>query len=130
MAFVQEEKAEALIKAEICQDKSKIHSFALRFKNPFESPKTSREFGKLRAELGFEMDCCKAFDLAYPGASSASKELKAALEAGAVKSVKVLASGIYSQWRYWTHWAGTKIDEDGILWFKIAMERLAELTEE
>ena len=130
MAFVQEEKAEALIKAEICEDKSKIHSFALRFKNPFESPKTSRGFGKLRAELGFEMDCCKAFDLAYPGASSASKELKAAVGSGTVKSVKVLASDIYSQWRYWTHWAGTKIDEDGILWFKVALERLAELMEE
>jgi len=46
-----------------------------------------------------------------------------------VDSVDILCNGIYSKWRYITHWAESSLlSEENKKWFLIALIRLAELT--
>ncbi len=81
--------------------------------------------------LGFEMDCGKAFSEKY---DKANKEVNALKEIiNNVTDISLLGSAIYSQWRYYNHWA---YDAKEILepknreWFIIALQRLAELSSE
>ncbi|MGN0078227.1 MAG: hypothetical protein ACI36V_05505 [Coriobacteriales bacterium] len=74
---------------------------------------------------GFEMDCGASFRQRYGSFPATAAELDVMLPG--VDDPAVLGSLIFSQWRYWTHWSGTRIDEDGWLWFKLAAQRLAEL---
>ena len=74
---------------------------------------------------GFEMDCGESFRQRYGSFPNTSAELCALLPS--VDDPVALGSLIFSQWRYWTHWSGACIDEDGWLWFKLAAQRLQEL---
>ena len=74
---------------------------------------------------GFEMDCGESFRQLYGSFPSTSAELRALLPG--VGDPVALGSLIFSQWRYWTHWSGECVDEDGWLWFKLTAQRLQEL---
>ena len=83
------------------------------------------------AVLGFEMDCGHAFFEKYGTASSDSTELNKVIDN--VNDVFLLGSAIYSQWRYFNHWAysGEEIlKPKNRAWFIIALSRLAILTGE
>ena len=81
--------------------------------------------------LGFEMDCGKAFSEKYPAAFNDSQALSKIVNE--ITDIPLLGSAIFSQWRYFNHWA---YSGDEILapnnreWFIIALSRLKELTEE
>lgn len=79
--------------------------------------------------LGFKMDCGNAFSEKYGSAFNDYRELeKIILE---VDDVSLLGSAIFSQWRYFNHWAynGAEIlEQKNRRWFIIALNRLAELT--
>lgn len=83
------------------------------------------------AALGFEMDCGHAFSEKYGTASSDSTELDKIIDD--VNDIFLLGSAIYSQWRYFNHWAysGEEIlDPKNRAWFILALSRLAILTGE
>ncbi len=83
------------------------------------------------AALGFEMDCGHAFEEKYGKAASSAEELKRIIDS--VDDIMLLGSAIYSQWRYFNHWAygGDEILEPkNREWFITALNRLAALTED
>ena len=80
------------------------------------------------AALGFEMDCGHAFAEKYGSAASDSNALDKIIDE--VDDISLLGSAIYSQWRYFNHWAysGEEILEPkNRAWFILALSRLAVL---
>lgn len=78
--------------------------------------------------LGFVMDCGHAFTEKYGDAASNSESLVRII--GQVTDIPLLGSAIYSQWRYFNHWAysGEEILEPkNRAWFTMALSRLGEL---
>ena len=78
--------------------------------------------------LGFEMDCGHAFGELYGNALNNADALGKIIDE--IDNVKLLGSAIFSQWRYFNHWAysGTEILEpENREWFIIALKRLEEL---
>ena len=81
------------------------------------------------AALGFEMDCGHAFTEKYGDAVSNSESLARIIDE--VDDIPLLGSAIYSQWRYFNHWAysGAEILEpQNRAWFILALSRLTLLT--
>lgn len=81
------------------------------------------------AALGFEMDCGHAFTEKYGDAVSNSEALARIIDE--VDDIPLLGSAIYSQWRYFNHWAysGAEILEpQNRAWFILALSRLTLLT--
>ena len=79
--------------------------------------------------LGFEMDCGHAFQERYGAAVNNTRELLKIVDE--IDNVQLLGSAIYSQWRYFNHWAysGAEILElENREWFIIALKRLEELS--
>lgn len=79
--------------------------------------------------LEFEMDCGHAFSEKYGDAGSNHESLNRIIDD--IDDISLLSSAIYSQWRYFNHWAysGEEILEpENHSWFILALERLAELT--
>lgn len=116
--------------------KRRIHNFALTWMNLFKAHNTINEdffydgiLGHSLCELGFDMDCLHSFCETFPGIRDDDPEdLKKVKDR--ITDVKFLGTAIYSQWRYWTHWAYGPMEEKDYQWFIIAFERLAELTDE
>lgn len=80
--------------------------------------------------LGFKMDCGHAFTEKYGDAASKVEALERII--GQVTDIPLLGSAIYSQWRYFNHWAysGEEILEpQNRAWFTMALSRLGELAE-
>lgn len=117
--------------------KKKIHEFAEKYYHIFLDPKTTSAdvdepfFGDECARVGFEMDCGKTFTGYY--------EEKSMYDTSGLMEVindiydpMVLGSGIFSKWRYITHWSfcSSCLDEDNRLWFSLALKKLMDLTEE
>ena len=78
--------------------------------------------------LGFEMDCGHAFCERYGNAFESTEELLKIIDE--IDNVKLLGSAIFSQWRYFNHWAysGVEILEPkNREWFIIALKRMEEL---
>lgn len=84
--------------------------------------------GEGLADLGFEMDCGKSFDEAYPetGWSNGTESFREIVKI--VTDTKLLGDAIFSQWRWWNHWANAPMKDDDYEWFILAFGRLAELT--
>lgn len=83
------------------------------------------------AALGFNMDCGNAFSEKYGEAVNDYEELLKIIDD--VDDIDLLGSAIYSQWRYFNHWAysGAEIVEyKNRSWFILALSRLAILAEE
>ena len=104
-----------------------LREFLKRFEDSLDGP--ARDFYGLDHDmfaLGWHMDCGESFAEAYPhsGTSEGLRE-----DIGTINEVGLLGSGVFSRWRYVTHWKydGTP-DEDYLEWFKLALGRLRELT--
>lgn len=83
------------------------------------------------AELGFLMDCGQGFAARYGSAMGSYLELGRVI--GQVEDIALLGSAIYSQWRYYNHWAysGESIlNPENRAWFIMALNRLLELAGE
>ena len=81
--------------------------------------------------LGFEMDCGHAFSEKYGQAASNCEALDRIIDD--VTDIPLLGSAIYSQWRYFNHWAydGAEIlNPHNRAWFILALSRLALLSGE
>lgn len=83
------------------------------------------------AALGFRMDCGHAFSEKYGNAASKSDELDKIIDD--VTDIDLLGSAIYSQWRYFNHWAydaASILEPENRSWFILALSRLAILSGE
>ena len=81
-------------------------------------------------DLGFQMDCGKAFQEKYGEQAFYHAE---ALEtiADEIDDEMLLGSAIYSKWRYITHWSQQSLlSEENRKWFQSAFYRLSVLTGE
>lgn len=111
-----------------------VHSFAIKYLNLYSDSQTRERdviegFAEYCKDLDFEMDCGERFASVYSSdAMNHSDALLATVDS--IDNVEILASGIFSQWRYVTHWSygAHLLDEEFRQWFVIAFRRLAELT--
>jgi len=81
--------------------------------------------------LGFAMDCGRAFAEKYGNAANNHEALDRII--GDVTDIFLLGSAIYSQWRYFNHWAydaAEILEPKNRAWFIIALSRLTVLSEE
>jgi hypothetical protein len=78
--------------------------------------------------LGFDMDCFESFDKKY-GNDFEDRCVKDGLEKAfsLIDDYQILGNAIYSQWRYYNHWATDPIAEFDENWFKAAFKRLKKL---
>ena len=77
------------------------------------------------ASLGFKMDCVHAFSEKYGEASNKHEALARIIDE--VTDIPLLGSAIYSQWRYFNHWAysGAEIlQPENRAWFILALDRM------
>ena len=113
----------------------KIRRFALvwmqMYKNhesvPFYFFENSEYVGEGMSDLGFVMDCGKSAENKFPSVAFAERE-------GLMKIIdkidlRTLGNLIFSEWRYWNHWAMGPMTDEDFDWFVIAFERLAELAD-
>ena len=116
-------------------DINQIYKFAIKWCDKFRDQKI--DYIKLVdhymaddcAALGFEMDSSHAFSEKYGDAFFNYKSLKKIIDE--VDDIPLLGSAIYSQWRYFNHWAysGAEILEfENRSWFILALSRLALLS--
>lgn len=124
------------IKHILLASNQKIRHFALlwmqMYKNHASTPSYYFEdtafVGEGLADLGFEMDCGKSFNAAFPNHNLGDYGTwKRGVNQ--TDSVQLLGNAIFSQWRYWNHWSNSPMEETDFEWFVIAFSRLAELTE-
>lgn len=115
--------------------KNATHEFALKWLKKFGDEAIDKR--ELLGEdmfddckrLGFEMDCGHAFGEEYGTAASECEDLRRVIDQ--VTDIQLLGSAIFSQWRYFNHWADPGEDicaPENRFWFIIALNRLAELT--
>ena len=116
-------------------DMNRIHKFAVKWCNKFRDGNTDytelvdRCMADDCAALGFEMDCGHAFTEKYGDAASNSEALDRIIDEA--DDIPLLGSAIYSQWRYFNHWAysGAEILEpQNRAWFITALSRLETLS--
>lgn len=89
----------------------------------FESPSFPDECWS----FGFEMDCGDSFIAAYgEEAWHSHRRLSSVIEK--VDDVRILGSALFSQWRYFNHWAYGHATEEDKEWFLIILRRMQELT--
>lgn len=76
--------------------------------------------------LGFKMDCGKSFIAAYGHeAWNSHRELLSVI--GKADDIIILGSALFSQWRYFNHWACGHVTEEDKEWFLIILRRMQEL---
>ena len=117
-------------------ERSAIHAFAIKYRNMYLNPKTNErdvevQFADECIDLGFEMDCAKAFCETYSNSAFYSTEgLLKVIDN--IDDVQILGSGILSKWRYVTHWSMGEdlLDLNNRTWLIAALFRLAEITKE
>ena len=77
--------------------------------------------------LGFEMDCGQSFIEAY--GEEAWHTLEGVMSVvDKMNDIKIIGSGLFSQWRYFNHWADSHATEKDKEWFLILLNRLQDLT--
>lgn len=116
-------------------DMKQIHEFAVKWGEKFRDP----NIGYIElvddymaddcASLGFKMDCGHAFSEKYGEASNKHDALVRIIDE--VTDIPLLGSAIYSQWRYFNHWAysGAEIlQPENRAWFILALDRLEYLS--
>lgn len=112
-----------------------IHDFAIKWCDKFRDQKINylelvdHFMADDCAALGFEMDCGHAFSEKYGTAANNHEALDRIIDE--VTDIPLLGSAIYSQWRYFNHWAysGAEILEpENRAWFILALSRLALLS--
>lgn len=107
-----------------------LHAFAKRLAH---AAKTIGEAGIVAAvspeemwSLGLEMDCGKSFERMYKQELGDLQSLE--LDSDRIDDPLILGSAIFSEWRYYTHWANCGMDEEAVRWFEVAARRLEEIT--
>ena len=117
------------------KNKEEVYNFANKWKNKFLDEKTNyleivdQDFADDCKKLGFKMDCGQSFSKKYGNASHDFKELEKVIDN--INSVSLLGSAIYSQWRYFNHWAYScteVLEEKNKKWFILALNRLETLS--
>ena len=108
--------------------KTRVHSFALRALKQIDSKnKSFYHWGEEAENLGFEMDFGDSLCEFFPFAMDSHTELEKVI--GEIDDIALLGSAIYGKWRYTTYWQlGFAMSDDEKAWFRIALERLAELS--
>ena len=88
----------------------------------------SMEFPNECWNLGFEMDCGRSFDEAYGPDGWDIEKLESKLPS--MNDIKIIGSGIFSNWRYFNHWSFGHAEEKDKKWFLTLFKHLKELTKE
>ncbi len=117
------------------ETKIHIHSFAIRYLEMFNDPQVNcleleSNLGEACQRLGFDMDAGESFIKQYSKEAFYNADVLEQI-IDKVDSVELLGNGIFSRWRYITHWAGVSaslLSEENKKWFLIALKKLAELT--
>ncbi len=111
----------------------KIYAFASKWLDLYKSDDTpnwkleSSEFAEECRSLGFEMDSGKAFEDAYRCVTVSNEVMRNVCRM--VTDIDLLGSGIFSQWRYWTHWGQRDLTEPDIReWFCYGLSRMVALS--
>lgn len=114
-----------------------VHNFAIKWIDKFRDQNINyvelvdHYMADDCAALGFQMDCGHAFSEKYGNAASKSDELDKIIDD--VTDIDLLGSAIYSQWRYFNHWAydaASILEPENRSWFILALSRLAILSGE
>ena len=115
-------------------DMKQIHEFAVKWFGKFRDKNTNyielvdHYMADDCESLGFVMDCGHAFAEKYGNAASNCEALERIINQ--VTDIQLLGSAIYSQWRYFNHWAysGEEIlEQQNREWFLTALSHLGEL---
>ena len=93
---------------------------------PFDLFENIEFLGEGLADLGFIMDCGDSFKKKFPDLNSFQNITEFQNSLDRIDLV-TLGNTIFSQWRYWNHWANSPMIEEDYDWFVIAFSRLAEL---
>lgn len=118
-------------------DMKQIHDFAVKWCDKFRDQNINyielvdHYMADDCAALGFEMDCGHAFSEKYGNAANNHEALDRIIDD--VTDIPLLGSAIYSQWRYFNHWAYTGaeiLEPENRAWFILALSRLALLSGE
>lgn len=117
--------------------KQEIHEFAVKWFEKYRSKKTTEDevgegFGEECFSLGFEMDCGKAFENAFPDTKAFNVYESLDKIIDQIDDIQLLGSTIFSKWRYITHWSycDDLLSPENRPWFIIALSRLAVLSSE
>ena len=108
-----------------------IYGFAMKWFNKFKNNYNfydifdNLDFPNECKRLNFEMDCDNSFINKYGSDATTYEGLKNKIDN--IDNIKILGSGIFSQWRYFNHWADAQPEEDDIKWFILCLNRLKEL---
>ncbi len=128
MRFINEKEITSIWKA-------RVNKFANKYLKLYENPDTERQevsatFADECFALGLRMDCEDSFIAEYG--------MEAARDTSAFKRISneiidtdILASEIFSRWRYITHWSNYEslFDDDNREWFIEAFSRLRTITD-
>lgn len=118
-------------------DMKQIHDFAVKWCDKFRDQNINyidlvdHYMADDCAALGFEMDCGHAFSERYGQAANNHEALDSIIDD--VTDISLLGSAIYSQWRYFNHWAydaAEILEPQNRAWFILALSRLALLSGE
>lgn len=118
-------------------DMKKINNFAIKWCDKFRDQNINytelvdHYMADDCAALGFKMDCGDAFSEKYGKAASEYEALERIIDE--VTDISLLGSAIYSQWRYFNHWAydcAEILKPQNRAWFILALTRLAFLSGE
>lgn len=116
-------------------DMKQIHDFAVKWCDKFRDENTNyielvdHFMADDCAALGFEMDCGHAFSEKYGQAANNHEALEKIIND--VTDIPLLGSAIYSQWRYFNHWAYTGaeiLEPQNRNWFITALAHLEKLS--
>ena len=116
-------------------DMKKINDFAIKWCDKFKNRSVNylelvdHYMADECDALGFKMDCGHAFSQKYGQALNNYEALNQIIDT--VTDISLLGSAIYSQWRYFNHWAYTGeeiLEPENRTWFILALSRLALLS--
>ncbi|MDQ0155453.1 hypothetical protein [Robertmurraya andreesenii] len=112
-----------------------INEFAIKWLEKYRNAKaTETEVAEGFADecfaLGFEMDCGKSFEDAFPNTKAFSDYTQLKRIINQVEDITLLGSTIFSKWRYITHWSYGEdlLSPENRPWFIIAFSRLMVLS--
>ena len=94
---------------------------------PFDFFENNEYVGEGMSDLGFVMDCEESAHAKFPNEEFGNR--KGLMQIIDKIDLQTLGNLIYSEWRYWNHWAMAPMTDEDFEWFVIAFERLAELAE-
>ena len=104
-------------------DFSKAHEFSVKWYDAFSkwdgTGKLFDEtaFSQDASACGFYMDCGNMFKKVFPEYAYGTTDIRSMLDENKDIDLQLIGSELYSQWRYFNHWAMTGPSEKDIQWF-------------